>query len=77
MNRMIQRAVPRCRCTTSVRCASPGTHTILMLSRIWDLRHDVTAYDAAYLVLAEALDAPFLTRDSRLRAMPGCARPLS
>jgi hypothetical protein len=68
MNRMIQPAVPRCRCTTSVRCASPGTHTILMLSRIWDLRHDVTAYDAAYLVLSPR---PSTRRSSR--AIHGCA----
>src|ERR1700722_16690792 len=28
------------------------------LPRIWDLRHNLTAYDAAYVALAEALDAP-------------------
>jgi predicted nucleic acid-binding protein len=28
--------------------------------RIWDLRHNLTAYDAAYLALAEALDDPVL-----------------
>jgi predicted nucleic acid-binding protein len=40
-------------------------HTF-MLPRIWDLRNNLTAYDAAYVVLAEALDAPLLTRDRRL-----------
>ena len=38
----------------------------LFLSRIWELRNNVTAYDAAYLALAEALDAPLLTRDTAL-----------
>lgn len=32
------------------------------LARIWQFRHNVTAYDSAYLALAEALDAPVLTR---------------
>jgi predicted nucleic acid-binding protein len=43
----------------------------LFLPRIWELRHNVTAYDAAYLALAEALQAPLLTRDRRLAAAPG------
>jgi predicted nucleic acid-binding protein len=43
----------------------------LFLPRIWDLRANVTAYDAAYLALAEALDAPLLTRDRRLLGVPG------
>ena len=37
-----------------------------LLRRIWDLRGNVTAYDAAYVALAEALDAPLVTRDTRL-----------
>ena len=43
----------------------------LLLPRIWALRHNVTAYDAAYVALAEALDAPLLTRDRRLAAASG------
>ena len=43
----------------------------LFLPRIWELRHNVTAYDAAYLALAEALQAPLLTCDARLAAAPG------
>ncbi len=43
----------------------------LFLPRIWDLRNNVTAYDAAYVALAEALDAPLLTGDSRLATAPG------
>lgn len=43
----------------------------MLLSRVWDLRHVVTACDAVYVVLAEALDAPLLTRDRRLAGAPG------
>jgi predicted nucleic acid-binding protein len=42
-----------------------------LLSRIWDLRNNLTAYDAAYVALAEALDMPLLTRDRRLASAPG------
>lgn len=37
-----------------------------LLPRIWELRHNFTAYDAAYIALAEALSAPLLTRDTGL-----------
>ncbi len=43
----------------------------IFLSRVWSLRLNATAYDACYLALAEALDAPLLTRDRRLAAVPG------
>jgi predicted nucleic acid-binding protein len=43
----------------------------LFLSRIWELRHNVTAYDAVYIALAESLSAPLLTRDARLASAPG------
>jgi predicted nucleic acid-binding protein len=45
-------------------------HDVLS-SRIWELRAGVTAYDAAYLALAEALRAPLLTTDGRLARAPG------
>ena len=41
------------------------------LLRIWQLRNNATAYDAAYLALAEALEAPLLTRDAKLAASLG------
>ena len=44
-----------------------------LLPRVWSLRGNLTAYDAAYVALAEALDAPLLTRDRRLAAAPGNA----
>jgi predicted nucleic acid-binding protein len=37
-----------------------------LLPRIWELRHNFTAYDAAYIALAEALDAPLVSRDRAL-----------
>ncbi len=40
----------------------------ILLARIWELRDNLTAYDAAYVALAEALDATLLTRDRRLAA---------
>jgi predicted nucleic acid-binding protein len=43
-----------------------------LLPRIWELRRNVTAYDAAYLALAETLGAVLVTRDARLGAAPGC-----
>ncbi len=45
-------------------------HTAL-LPRIWELKDNVTAYDAAYLALAETLEAPLITRDKRLSRAPG------
>lgn len=38
----------------------------ILLPRIWSLRRNYTAYDASYVALAEALDAPLVTRDRRL-----------
>jgi predicted nucleic acid-binding protein len=41
------------------------------LPRIWELRDNVTPYDAAYVALAEVLDAPLLTTDQRLARASG------
>ncbi len=43
----------------------------LFLPRIWELRNNFTAYAAAYVSLAEALEAPLLTCDKRLADSPG------
>ncbi len=42
-----------------------------LLGRIWALRQNLTAYDAAYVALAEALDAILLTCDVKLARTPG------
>jgi predicted nucleic acid-binding protein len=47
-------------------------HSVL-LPRIWQLRHNLSAYDAAYVVLAEKLGATLLTRDARLASAAGHA----
>ena len=43
----------------------------LFVHRIWEMRTRLTAYDAAYVALAEALDAPLLTCDARLARSRG------
>jgi predicted nucleic acid-binding protein len=43
----------------------------LFMSRVWALRANATAYDACYIALAEALDAPLVTMDRRLASVPG------
>jgi predicted nucleic acid-binding protein len=43
----------------------------LFLSRIWALRHNLTAYDAAYVALAETLEVTLVTCDARLAASSG------
>jgi len=46
---------------------------VFLADRMWELRHNVTAYDAAFLALAEALGAPLVTCDARLARAPGHA----
>ncbi len=43
----------------------------VLLQRVWELRNNLTAYDAMYIALAEVLDAPLVTRDERLASAPG------
>ena len=43
----------------------------LLLHRIWELRKNITAYDASYVALAERLQAPLLTRDRALANSSG------
>jgi predicted nucleic acid-binding protein len=46
---------------------------VSLADRMWELRHNVTAYDAAFLALAEALGAPLVTCDARVARAPGHA----
>ena len=42
-----------------------------LVPRMWQLRQNVTAYDAAYIALAETLNLPLVTRDARLARSSG------
>ena len=42
-----------------------------MLPRVWELRENLTAYDATYVALAEVLQAPLVTADARIARAPG------
>ena len=48
-----------------------------LLDRVWELRENVSAYDASYLALAEALDCSLLTADARLGRTPGLRCPVT
>lgn len=42
-----------------------------LLDRVWDLRHNLSAYDACYVALAEFLACDLLTADARMSRAPG------
>lgn len=42
-----------------------------LLARVWELRDNLSAYDATYVAVAEALEAPLVTADGRLARAPG------
>ncbi|KHL18916.1 putative nucleic acid-binding protein [Mumia flava] len=46
-------------------------HHVSLLARAWELRDNLTPYDAAYVALAEVLEVPLLTADARLARSPG------
>ena len=48
-----------------------------LLDRIWELRDNLSAYDATYVALAEFLDCSLLTADSRLGRAPGIGCPVT
>lgn len=48
-----------------------------LLERVWRLRENLSAYDATYVALAEALDCTLLTCDGRLSRAPGIRCPVT
>jgi predicted nucleic acid-binding protein len=48
-----------------------------ILDRVWELRDNLSAYDASYVPLAELLDCNLLTADARLGSAPGIRCPVT
>lgn len=48
----------------------------VLLDRVWELRANLSAYDATYVALAEALGAVLVTCDGRLARAPGSSAPV-
>ena len=48
-----------------------------LLSRVWELRDNVSVYDATYVALAEALACELVTADARLARAPGPTCPIT
>ncbi len=48
-----------------------------MLDRVWELRDNLSAYDASYVALAELLGCSLLTADARLSRAPGIRCPVT
>ena len=48
-----------------------------LLDRVWELRANLSAYDACYVALAESLDCSLLTADARLSRAPGIRCPIT
>lgn len=51
--------------------------TVSVLERVWQLRDNLSAYDASYVALAEALSCSLLTADARLSRASGARCPIT
>ena len=73
----LQRVVPVRRAGEAVRDLLDLRITryphVVLQPRIWQLRHNLSVYEAAYIVLAEKLGAALVTRDRRLASASGHA----
>ncbi len=48
-----------------------------LLARVWELRENLSPYDASYVALAEQLECPLVTADARLGRAPGPRCPIT
>ena len=48
-----------------------------LLGRVWELRENISGYDATYVALAETLDCHLVTADARLSRAPGPRCPIT
>jgi predicted nucleic acid-binding protein len=64
-------------CTFFFGLHSLAMPTFSMLDRVWELRHNLTAYDAAYVALAETLQCPLVTGDARISRASGLRCPVT
>lgn len=60
----------RTRCCAPAPPVTRAPHRPL-LRRVWELRHSIRPYDAAFVALAERLDVPLVTCDARLAKSNG------
>jgi predicted nucleic acid-binding protein len=50
--------------------------THMFIDRIWELRSNLTPYDAAYVALAEMVDLPLITRDAKIATVKDLKAPI-
>jgi predicted nucleic acid-binding protein len=73
--RLLGSKISRCRAEEAIKVLAELeielTDVRMLLPRIWELRGNLTTYDAAYVALAEMYDCPLITQDARLSVAPG------